>query len=107
MTEDEVEVEAPEPTHAARPVLEPYVPPEDDAVIGRAVKWSVGAIVVLIVLFFFPGSLEGDQVSRFAGNLLLLEVRFCTGLLRCFRCFRCLTYLHAPKKLLARNFMDI
>ena len=49
MTEEEVET--PEPTAPARrPVLERYEPPEDDAVIGQAVKWSVGAVVVLLVV---------------------------------------------------------
>jgi hypothetical protein len=32
------------------PDLDPYVPPEDDAVIGRALKWSIGTLVGLIAV---------------------------------------------------------
>jgi hypothetical protein len=35
-------------TRAQAPRLEPYIPPEDDAVIGRALKWSIGAFAALV-----------------------------------------------------------
>ncbi|MGE5192049.1 MAG: CRTAC1 family protein [Deltaproteobacteria bacterium] len=37
-------------TRATVPNLEPYIPPEDDAVIGRALKWSIGTIAVLVAV---------------------------------------------------------
>jgi hypothetical protein len=46
----EQKIPQPEPTRASVPNLDPYVPPEDDAVIGRALKWSVGTIIVLIAV---------------------------------------------------------
>jgi enediyne biosynthesis protein E4 len=47
------EQELPEPELAPplAPHLEPYLPPEDDAVIGRALKWSIGTIVVVGAIF--------------------------------------------------------